>query len=67
MYSLTVPVTSVFWLTIVSVLILGEVPELLYGFIVNWQMVHPKEGLLLGLVSVPGHEDVIIYLSWNPR
>jgi hypothetical protein len=31
------------------------------GFrIVLWQMVHPEEGLLLGVVSVLCHEDVII-------
>jgi hypothetical protein len=53
----------VFWLTIISVLVLGEVLELLLG---ARQVVHPKEGLLLGVVSVLGHADVIC-LSWNPR
>jgi hypothetical protein len=42
---------------------LGEVLELLSG---ARQVVHPKKGLLLGIVSVLYHEDVI-YLSWNPR
>jgi ABC-type transport system involved in cytochrome c biogenesis permease component len=56
----------VVWLTVISVLVLGEVLELLSAFIVNWQVVHPEEGLLLGVVSVPCHEDVIICLSWDP-
>jgi hypothetical protein len=42
----------------------GEVLELVYGFIVNWQVVHPEEHLLLGIVSRSCHEDVIC-LSWN--
>jgi hypothetical protein len=37
------------------VLILGEVLELLSR---AKQVVHPNEGLLLGVVSVPCHEDV---------
>jgi hypothetical protein len=37
------------------------------GFLVNWQVVHPEELLLLGGISVPCHEDVIICLSWNPK
>jgi hypothetical protein len=53
-------------LVIISVLVLGEVLELLSGFIVDWQVDHPEEGLLLGVVSAPCHEDVIICLSWNP-
>jgi hypothetical protein len=32
-----------------------------------WQVVHPEEGLLLGVVSVPCHKHIIICLSWNPR
>jgi hypothetical protein len=48
----------VFWLTVVSVLILGEILELLSG------AMHPKEGLILGIISVPCHEDVIICLSF---
>jgi hypothetical protein len=36
----------VVWLIIISVLVLGEVPELLSG---ARQVVHPKEGLLLVL------------------
>jgi hypothetical protein len=46
-------------LVIISVLVLGEVPELLSRVIVAWQVVHPEEALLLGVVSVPCHEDVI--------
>jgi hypothetical protein len=32
-------------------------------------MVHPEEGilLLLRVGSIPGHKDVLICLSWNPR
>jgi hypothetical protein len=41
-------VTGVVWLAIISGLVLGEVLVLLSGFIVNWQVVHPEEGLLLG-------------------
>jgi hypothetical protein len=50
----------VFWLTIITVLILGEVPELLSGFIVNQQVVHPEKGLLLGVVFVPPRETLSI-------
>jgi hypothetical protein len=56
-------VTGVVWLVIISVLgvgeILGEVPELLCWFIVNWQVFHPQEGLLLGIVSVPYYKDIV--------
>jgi hypothetical protein len=38
-------------LLIVSVLVLGEVPELVSRFIITWQVVHPEEGLLFGIVS----------------
>jgi hypothetical protein len=47
------------WLVIISVFVLGEVPQLISGFIVSWQVVHPEEGLLLGEVSVSCHKDVI--------
>jgi hypothetical protein len=30
------------------------------------QVVYPEEAILLGVVSIPCHEDVIC-LSWNPR
>jgi hypothetical protein len=40
---------------IISVLVLGEFPELLFG---ARQVVDPKKGLLLVVVSVPYHEDV---------
>jgi hypothetical protein len=53
----------VVWLTIISVLILGEVVELFSG---ARQVVHSEEGLLLGVVLVPCHEDVVFCLFWNP-
>jgi hypothetical protein len=43
-------------LTIILVLVLGEVLELL-----SWRVVHPEEALLFGVVLVPYHEDVIDY------
>jgi hypothetical protein len=42
-------------LAIISVLVLrgvpGEIPEMLSGLIANWQVVHPEEDLLFGVVS----------------
>jgi hypothetical protein len=57
-------VTGVVWLVIISVLILGEVPELFSG---GRQVVPAEEALLLGVLSIPCHEVIIICLSWNPR
>jgi hypothetical protein len=50
-------------LVIFSVFVLGEVLEMLSG---ARQVVHPKEGLLLGIVSVSYHEDGIC-LFWSSR
>jgi hypothetical protein len=33
--------------------------RLITRVIAAWQVVHPEEALLLGLVTVPCHEDVI--------
>jgi hypothetical protein len=46
----------VYWLTIILVLLLGKVLELL-----SCRVVHPEKGLLLGVVSVPCHEDITDY------
>jgi hypothetical protein len=43
----------------ILVLVLGEVLDLLSRFIVVWQVVHPEETLLFGVVSFTCHEDVI--------
>jgi hypothetical protein len=43
-------------LTIILALFLGDALELL-----SWMVVHPEEGLLLSVVSVPCHEDVTDY------
>jgi hypothetical protein len=52
----------VVWVVTISVHVLGEVLELLSEARL---VVCPEEGPLLGVVSVPYHEDVIC-LSWNP-
>jgi hypothetical protein len=43
-------------LTIILVLFMGEILELL-----SWRLVHPEESLLLGVLSVPCHEDAFDY------
>jgi hypothetical protein len=53
-------VTGVNLLVIISVFILREVQELLSG---AWKMVHPLEGLLLGVVSITCQKDVIYFLQ----
>jgi hypothetical protein len=53
-------IISIFVLGKVLGQVLGEILELISGFIVKEQVVHPEEGLLLGVVSIPCHEDIII-------
>jgi hypothetical protein len=36
------------------------VPEKLFSRVsIAWQLVHPEEAVLLGVISIPCHEDVI--------